>query len=347
MDLKYKHIFKEKDFEIEKLSDELFSLKTKYDIQTTEYETYKIETQKELENRKEMHKNEVRDLVTKSQILSDKCDNIAEKENNKNLKQELEMYKKNYMNLQNEVLFLRREKDSLFSERNDIKLSLSRELDHERMKSASLASENEKNNQLIKITSEELTQLRSKIEEKHCENKILTNEKFNLLFELKEREREFEIFKAELKFLKQSVDEREREIEEQTKANNDAEKERMINEKNEKENYEKIIEDLRSKLRMSKIDGNIVDVDYKQQSVTNEFELNIMLKAKNEEIANLNNLIKSLKDSQNGNYDKIKRDYQNKIQELIRKKNHYKQEVKQIKIVYDSKSKNSNDIVKD
>jgi hypothetical protein len=330
MDLKYKNIFKEKEFEIEKLSDELFSLKSKHDILSTEYEVYKIETQKELDNRKELHKNEVRDLVSKCQILSEKCENITDKENNNNLKQELEMYRKNYMDLQNEVMFLRKEKDVIICERNDIKLSLSRELDREKMKSASIVSENEKNNQLIKITTEELSQLRSRIEEKNTENKVLINEKFNLLFELKEREREFELFKAELKFLKQKVDEREREIEEQNQINNNADKERLVNEKTEKENYEKTIEELRNQLRMAKFDGKIViDSDAKQQNSTNtkELELNIMLKAKNEEIANLNNLIKGLKDSQSGNLDKLKREYHVRIQELIRKKNNYKQQV--------------------
>jgi hypothetical protein len=329
MELKYKHSIKEKDLEIEKLTDEVFSLRSKYEILNTEYESYKIETQKELESRKELHRNEVRDLMSKCQILTDKCDNITEKEQNKTLKQEVEMYRKNYTDLQNEVLFLRREKDVLFCERNDVKLSLTRELEHERMKSASISSENEKLSQIVKINDNELSQLRDKIEDKNSENKILTNEKFNLLFELKEKEREFELFKAELKYFKQKVLEHERELEEQDKANNEAERDRLINEKKEREYNEKLIEDLRAQLRNYKIEGKILnESEYEKEGlvVSKEAELKMKLKAKIDEIANLNNIIKNLRDG--GNVEKVKREYQSKIQELIRKKNHYKQQVK-------------------
>ena len=136
IELNYKSIIKEKELNIDLINEEYFNLKKKYDIMCTEYECFKLDILKEIENKKEIHKNEVRDLNTKIYLLNEKYENNNEKENYKRIKQEVDSYRRNFSDLHDEINVLRRDKENLLTEKNEIKLLLMKELDKEKLKSS-------------------------------------------------------------------------------------------------------------------------------------------------------------------------------------------------------------------
>jgi hypothetical protein len=246
---------------------------------STEFETFKSEAFREIEQGKESHKAEVRDLLMKIQILNDRNDSNIDREAYKNLKQEAEGYRRNFAEMQNELANLRKEKDLLLTEKNEVKLSLLKELESEKMKSSTINALNEKNLQIIKNVENELSGLKNRLEDKNQENKILTNEKFTLLFDLKEKERDFEIFKSELRILRQKIEERDYEIQEGVKKANEKEKELFIHEKRMKEEYEGKIDELARLLKEANLElkaykdtSERVDAEEKQSNIYRDYE---------------------------------------------------------------------------
>jgi chromosome segregation ATPase len=372
VELKFKHVIKEKELEIDSLQDENFNVKKKFDLLSTEYETFKSEAFREFELGKESHKAEVRDLLMKIQILNDRNDSNVDRETFKSLKQEAEGYRRNFADLQNELGNLRKEKDVLLIEKNEAKLNLLKELESEKMKSSTINALSEKNLQTIKNLENEISALKNKLEDKNQENKLLTNEKFTLLFDLKEKERDFEIFKSELKNLRQKIEESDNEIQENQKKTNDKEKELFLADKKMKEEYESKIEELSRSFKEVTLelkrykDNDRPQSDKDEQSIYRENEklkreiegrkitieenkkeldtlmeriryvndvenenkkLGEKLENKNTEIENLNKITKLLKDDNISYNEKKKREYEDQIKELLKKKNYYKQQV--------------------
>jgi hypothetical protein len=249
VELKFRHSIKEKELEIENLQEDNFAFKKKYDLLSAEYETFKSEAFRELEQSKDSHKAEIRDLLTKIQILNEKGDSNIDRETFKQLKNEAEGYRRNFADMQNELANLRKEKDILLTEKNEAKISLLKELESEKLKSSTINALNEKHLQIIKNLENEIVSLRNKLEDKNQENKILTNEKFTLLFDLKEKERDFESFKVEFRIVRQKIEERDYEIQENARKNNEKEKELFLAEKKMKEDYENKIQELTRQLK--------------------------------------------------------------------------------------------------
>lgn len=249
IELKYKHIIAKKDMEIDSLQDVNFDWKRKHEILITEYDSFKSDSLRDIELIKENHRAEIRELLFKIQLLNDKCETNVDKEAYRNIRQELDSYRKQITDMQNEISSLRKEKDLLSIEKNEVKLSLLKELDQEKLKLKMLNADYERNIQTVKNAEDEINIIREKMEEKNEENRVLMNEKFYLATELRENENEYESFKAEIKILRQKIEERDIEIEDTIKIECDREKNRFLNEKNEKEDYQRKIEDLTNNLR--------------------------------------------------------------------------------------------------
>jgi len=83
--------------------------------------------------------------------------------------------------MQNEIMNIRREKEQLFNEKNDTKLTLMRELDQDKFKLKNVTSDLEKCLQTIKNMEIENQKLKDRIDERNDEIKDLTNEKYSLV----------------------------------------------------------------------------------------------------------------------------------------------------------------------
>jgi len=83
--------------------------------------------------------------------------------------------------MQNEIMNIRREKEQLFHEKNDTKITLLREIDQDKFKLKNVTSDLEKCLQTIKNMEIENQKLKDRIEERNDEIKDLTNEKYSLV----------------------------------------------------------------------------------------------------------------------------------------------------------------------
>lgn len=247
--MKYKHIISNKEREIDNLQNEVFELKKKNELISVEYETFKNEAMREIETIKESHKGEIRDMQYRIQLLNEKCESNVDKESYKNLRQEVDAYRRQFNDLQNEISNLRRDKDSILMERNEIKLQLMKELDQEKLKSKTIQNESERNSQVIRNLENESQLLKQKLETKSDEVNDLMQEKVSFLKELRNKENEYECFKAEIRVLRQKVEERDVEVDDNLKLSHEKEKQRFLQEKTEKEEYQKKIEELSNSLR--------------------------------------------------------------------------------------------------
>ncbi len=184
---------------------------------------------------------------------------IAKRSNQLNLviseiKIELDTYKKQFCDMQNEITLLRKEKDNLLMERNDSRLNLMKELDQERIKNKLIGNDLEKISQLNKNIENELIILKEKLETKNEEIKSLTNEKFSLSKELRDKDTQYNHIIAEVRVLKQKMDERDNELEDNLKFTHEREKQRFIQDKSEKEELQKKIEELNQNLRENQLE---------------------------------------------------------------------------------------------
>jgi hypothetical protein len=409
VELKYKHLIAQKDLEIDNMGDQIFDWKKKFELLNTEYETFKNDAIREIDMIKENHKSEVKEFLYKIQLLNDKSDSNMDKEAYRSMKQELETYRRNFNDLQTEISNLRKEKELLLSEKNETKINLLKELDTEKLKIKMLNNDNEKYTQIIKNLETEVNNHKTKLDEKHEEIKNLMNEKFSLVKELRNQESEYESFKNEIRLLRTKVSEKEKEYDTNLKLEHEKEKQRFIQEKSEKEEYQSKIEELTLNLKNVQIDfknfyeknneelhaakrdfyiiseekrnlirkvselqqdlENIKE-DYGKKSKNSEYYereytrleamfrdlsgkeaennktkvlLENLVNKKDEEISQLQNLVKKYEgeergkvtgksykhneDSKDNEIEKIKREYMNKLDEVEKKKKHYKKQV--------------------
>lgn len=308
VELKFKHLCAQKDLEIDNLGDQMFDWKKKFELLNTEYETFKNDAIREIDMIKENHKSEIKEFIYKIQLLNDKCDSNVDKEAYRSMKQELETYRRNFNDLQTEVSNLRKEKELLLSDKNEIKINLLKELDSEKLKIKICTNDNEKNSQTIKNLETEVNNNKIKLDEKYEEIKNLMHEKFSLVKELRNQESEYESFKNEIRLLRTKVSEKEKEYETNLKLEHEKEKQRFIQDKTEKEEYQRKIEELTLNLKN-------VQIDFKNFYEKNTEELHT-----------------------------AKRDFyiiSEEKRNLIRKVSELQQELENIKEDYDKKSKNS------
>lgn len=243
-----------KDKEIESLNETLNENTKKHELLITEYETMKNEFQKEIDLLKDSHKNEVRELLFKLQLVSEKSESSIDKEAFREIKNENDLIRKQNNEFMAEISALRREKELSVMEKNDTRLSLIKELDAERLKNKILEADNDRYNHVIKNLEYEVTYIKNKLDEKNEELKQLIEEKFSYAKQLKEKDLNFEQFKAEIKVLRQKMDERDKEINDTLYINSEKEKQQYLQEKEDKESLMKQIESLSFELKENQIE---------------------------------------------------------------------------------------------
>ena len=359
---KYKEDILAKDTEIDNLNEQNLELKRKTELLIAENETIKNEAIKEIETQKENHKAEVRELLFKIQLLSDKNDQSLDKEAFRDLKNEQDLLRRQNNEYLSEINALRREKEQSVFEKNDVRLTLMKELDSEKMKNKILEADYDRNNHILKNLEYELSYIKNKLDEKNDEVRVLLEEKFSLAKQLKDKDYDFESFKAEIKVLRQKMDERDKEISETLFFSSEKEKQQFMQEKQEKENLMKQIENLSLDLKENQIEFKNFYEKANEEIHTYKRDFYIV----SEEKRNLQNRIQELQQD----LEFIKDDYERKIssntyleKEIASLQEKYRElsvkEVENTKIIneleikikkkteeYDKSQKNNNNLIK-
>ena len=313
--IEFNQILMQKDNEIEQQQNVIKELNSKYELLLAEYETFKNDALREINTQREVHKTEMNNLLNKIQIQSDKTGSNIDKDIFREMKNELDQSRHQISELTSEVEKLRREKESLTIERNDIKLNTMKDNDKEKFNNKVLFSENERNKILIENMKNEIQNYKSSINRRDIEIKDLMNDKLNLVKQLQENEAEFQDLKSEVITLRNLIEVREKEMMNDIVYNEREKKESLFREKADKENYQKQIEDLSTQLKDVKINYK----NYYEQATNELHSAQREFHAVNEEKKMLNKRINELLQE----LDILRSDYENKVRTVTNYQKEY------------------------
>ena len=313
--IEFNQILMQKDNEIEQQQNIIKEINTKYELLIAEYETFKNDALREINTQREVHKTEMNNLINKIQIQNDKTGSNIDKDIFREMKNELDQSRHQISELTSEVEKLRREKESLTIERNDIKLNTMRDNDKEKFNNKVLFSENERNKILIENMKNEIQNYKSSINRRDTEIKDLMNEKLNLVKQLHENEAEFQDLKSEVITLRNLIEVREKEMMNDIVYNEREKKESLFREKADKENYQKQIEDLSTQLKDVKINYK----NYYEQATNELHSVQREFHSVNEEKKMLNKRINELLHE----LETLRSDYENKVRAVTNYQKEY------------------------
>jgi len=313
--IEFNQILLQKDNEIEQQQNINKEINSKYELLIAEYETFKNDALREINTQREVHKTEMNNLLNKIQIQSDKTGSNIDKDIFREMKNELDQSRHQISELTSEVEKLRREKESLTIERNDIKLTTMRDNDKEKFNNKVLFSENERNKNLIENMKNEIQNYKSSINRRDIEIKDLMNDKLNLVKQLHENEAEFQDLKSEVITLRNLIEVREKEMMNDIVYNEREKKESLFREKADKENYQKQIEDLSTQLKDVKINYK----NYYEQATNELHSAQREFHAVNEEKKMLNKRINELLQE----LEILRSDYENKVRAVTNYQKEY------------------------
>lgn len=299
VDLKYQSILKEKDLELEHANDQAFDWKKKYELLFTEYDTYKLEVNREMDILKENCRSEVKDLNFKIQLLNEKNELNNDKENLRNLKNELEISRKNINDLQNEIFNLRKEKETLTKEKFEINLSATKDLEKLKLDIAVKTTEYERIFNSFKLIESENLNLRSKFDAKNDEIKNLIEEKLALMQSGFTKENYIENLKSENLNLKKKYEEKDYEHTQLEKVSMEKDKSHFIKEKKDREEFLSKIDELTNKLREAQIDYKNLSENSKNEISNLKNELTQVIEEKKFFIAKFGDV--NIKDKNSSN----------------------------------------------
>ena len=233
--------------------DEVHESNKRFEMLLSEFEHFKSDHLEEIERLIKSHNIEKRELMSEIGILAERADKKEEVETLTETRAELFSYKKRYTDLQNEITILRREKESLLVEKNEVKLEMMKENDNLRMKTKLTQTDLDKVQLQYKNLEHETIMLRNKVEAKAEELRLAKIDNLDLVRVNRERENDFNGFKAQILILHQKVEERDLEISEGFRETNSKEQERYMKNRHEMESYQQKIEDLTSALQELRI----------------------------------------------------------------------------------------------
>jgi predicted nucleic acid-binding Zn-ribbon protein len=282
-----------------------------------------MDMQRQYNSVKEIHQNEMNDLLSRLNANNEKQSSNLDKDIFLNLKSELDNARHHINELETEVEKLRREKETLTIERNELKLTNMKDVDKEKFANKMLYTENERNKNLMDNLHNEINNYKDNLNQKEIEIKELLNDKLNLTKNLSDRDSEFQVLKMDVLTLRNLIETQEKNYKETLEENEKEKKEFLFKEKNDKENYEKQIDDLTTELRDTKINFKNYCQQMKEDLYNRERDFNIaneqrrLLIKQNEEMKNELNHIQNDYDSKSKQLTMYEQEYLN-IQEKYR-----------------------------
>ena len=305
---KFKQQILNKDKEIEELTQELNKCKHANELLLTEYETYKNDTIDEMNNRNQLHKSEINNLLEKIRLgenfknfdddKSEQGDNIIQ------LKNELDLVRRQLNELNNEIDKLRHDKEILTIERNDYKLNLVKIRDSQNFNQKKLEADLNRALNTIENMKNDINILNNTLKDKNFQINDLLKKNEDISDNINNKELEFQDITNMVQNLKKIIktqdEDRNNFLIEREKTN----QEMLIKERSEKEKYQKQLDQLNIKLKEAKSDDLI---------------------EKENEIDKLKEQIRIYKKEMQ--YDSNSRPYKdlrNQLKEMTDKKNEYK-----------------------
>jgi hypothetical protein len=133
-----------KGLELDKMTEAYYETKRQLEIIKTSFESHKYESEKLLTDLRDKHKTEMNELFEENHSLQLRVEESRDRDTLRQLRRELEEYKKRASDSALDAQELRKERDSLKLEKNDMLIKHAKEMEDERNLRRSLATECEK-----------------------------------------------------------------------------------------------------------------------------------------------------------------------------------------------------------
>lgn len=339
LNIKFKKTLDQKDAQIAELQENIIEAQKKYDLLFNEYQVYKSDALKELNTNKQIHEAEVEELMQKLEIHKNKeIGNTINIENETfiGLNKQVQEHKQKAESLNNEILILRKEKENLIAEKNELKINNIKNIDADKFKLKSLESENKRMECNINTLKSELDNIKKNLENQKNENTKITQQNIELINNLHEQEKNYNRYKSEVLVLRKHINNKH--IEDEKKVENEHKEHKLylFKQREAEESYQKYINNLEADLREEK-------VKYSHLLQNTKDELNDAkreLEYEKEEAINLKNRFDIIRDSLaklQKDYDSLQISFQCKSEEV----DDYKNKIKDLTIQC-QKAKNYN-----
>ena len=169
MEMRHRMDMDAKQEEQERVQEQYYEAKRQLEVVKAQVESLKYEHEKELSDNKSKHSHEVSSLLLENQVLLSKADDTRTRELLRQLRHDLDAAKHRTTELLGEVADLRRERDLLKLDKNDMVVQHVKEMEEERNKRRCLESEKERVEIKHKAVEEERNKALSKLEKKQNE----------------------------------------------------------------------------------------------------------------------------------------------------------------------------------
>ena len=121
-----------KTLEVEKMTEAYYETKRQFELVKTSMENHKYESEKIIQEMREKHKSELSEIYEENHSLQLRIEEQRDKDTVRQVRRDLEEYKKRYSDCNIEVCELRKERDALKLEKNDFIIKQAKEIEDER-----------------------------------------------------------------------------------------------------------------------------------------------------------------------------------------------------------------------
>ena len=210
---KYRFDIDSKSMELDRLSESYFETKRHFELTKTELESLKVEHEKVLGEIKRRNKEEIDELVSDNHALQLRIeDTYKDKEATRALRRDIDDVKRRLCEAQQEGLDLRKERDQLKIDKNELIIKNAKDVEEERNHRRVFQSENDKLKFQIKCFEDDLAKLQLKCERKTHEVQGVISEKTSLLTVMKEKEIMIDSTRRQLSQTKEDLHLKEQEL---------------------------------------------------------------------------------------------------------------------------------------
>lgn len=266
---KYRFELDAKTMELDKVSESYFETKRMHELMKTNLEAVKIENEKVISDCKRRFQDEVSELVADNHALQLRIeDSSKDREHTRALRRDLEDHKRRICEAQQEALDLRKERDQIKIDKNELLIKNAKDVEEERNHRRVLQSENDKLKFKSKCLEDDLSKVQLKCERKTQEVQGALSEKTSLLTVLKEKEIMIDSIRRQLSQTKEDLHLKEQELDAYVRRAVSEDKDKSLIDRKEKTRIHKELDTL-EKNYMELTHSRKADLQIKQNEIDN------------------------------------------------------------------------------
>jgi DNA repair exonuclease SbcCD ATPase subunit len=188
--------------EVDRVSEQYYEARRHNEVLKAQIESLKSETEKEIKDVKDKHRQELQELTLETQALLAKSEDRRDRDLIRQLRRDVDEHKRRCTDLLSEVGDLRKDRDLIKLDRGDIQIKHQRELEELRNQIRVLTSENDRLQFKTSTNDDDKLKLMHKIEKKTQDLSTLHTEKSLLTQALREKDLLIEQMQGQVTILK-------------------------------------------------------------------------------------------------------------------------------------------------